>query len=290
MPEANDSEVAGAAVLPPKTNGQPQTRREQKAQARESREDAINRAFGDLPADDLLGDDPAAVSEQQDDVDADDSESLEKADAADLRSKYDDLLGKYESLEARLVTERTRQEEPEEIIEVEPTFDIEVPEGWESIKPTLVAIKKQADESTRAVKKDLEAQIRQNNLMRAELDLAKFGAQHPDFWQPVKPGGPRLCDVIAQTATKKSMDLYDFESINTMYDYVRGQLALQELGQIKKKQTVQAEMSQKAGAVPRHRSTQQQVRDDQVAPGNRLLSFDEAFEKSKQRILRGRPR
>lgn len=290
MPEANDSvETTGVAVLPQKTNGKPTTQREHKAQARESREDAINRAFGDLPADDLLGDDPPAVQDSTDDVDAE-SESPDKAEVTRLRGMYDDLQGKFDLMEARLATERERQAEPDEEPELDYEALVQAPDGWDAIKPSLAAIRKHADEQVRAVKKEQAETIRSMNLMRAELDLAKFGAQHPDFWQPIKPGGPRLCDVIAQVATKKNMDLFDYESISTMYDYVQGQRAIAELGEIKKKHGVQAEMSQKAGAVPRHRSTQQQVRDEQVAPGNGFLTFDQAFEKSKARLLRGQRR
>lgn len=277
MPKADPQGTPTGAESSAPKNGGATDQRAQRAQAQESREAALERAFGETPEDDLETA-PAAESEEEESSQATPEVESSPAPRAVTAAEVAALEAKIEALEERLADERERQAEPQAEVE----YNVDVPQDWDPIKPALTAVGKRAEEQYRQLAKKHEELVEAQLQIAAKVDLAQFVSRHPDFW--------KIADEIAAVAKQEGLGLYDYKSLQVGYDLVRGRKALTRLQELESKQATANEMKQKAGAAPRFRSTQQQVRDENVAPGNRLLTFDQAWEKGLGRLRRSQRR
>lgn len=281
MPEANPegtlTQETGQA--PEKTNGKqaPANLREHKVRARESREEALQRAFGEMPDDDNpLDFTPEAGSSEEEAVETEPEQQTSPASAASSE-QVQALMERVRTLEQRLRAEKERQEEPDELDE-DFDYDVDVEPGFEALKPTFKAVGERAEKQNRELQKSQRELTQKMFELRAQVDLNRFASTHPDFWQ--------IADRIAATAEKEDMDLFDYKSLNVAYDLVKGRAALTRLAEAEKKKATVEKMQEKAGPARSFRTTQQQVRDEDVAPGNKLLNFQEAWDKSVSKLSR----
>lgn len=285
VPEAEPTAaVAEDAGAPPKNGKQtPPTRREVQANAKESREEALSRAFGDaVDDDDLLAGVPDAGPSDEEllaEPEPQPDKSPERA-AGISPEQYAALQSKVEALERRLADERERQQDPEEEIEID--YDVDVDPGFESLKPTFKAVGERAERQNRELTKQLKEHTEVLFKMQGKLDLQDFKSERPDFWA-------RRHEVAAM-AEAAGMELYDYKTLLIADDLYLGRKAMARLKAAESRAATESKMKEKAGPVRAFRAPQQQVRDEEVSPGSKKLSFNEAWDKGLAKLQRSQRR
>lgn len=289
VPEAQSDGAVAQEAGAPETNGRgkPPTRREVQARAVESREDALARAFGNSPDDDedLLAAAPDAGSSDDELLD----EPSPQPDKSPERptgvtaEEVAALRRELTSLREELNQERARQKEPDDLPE-EIDYDVDVEPGFEALKPSFKAVGERAERQNRELNKQVKTLVEEQFQIKAQLDLQRFTAEpkHADFWT--------YADEIAATAKTEGIDLYDYKSLKVAYDLVKGRKAIARVEAAEKRRATETAMSAKAGPVRKVPAPQQQVRDEEAAPGSRNLTFDEAWEKGLAKLRKSQRR